>query len=178
MKKDDLKKRFNLSRRRTLELYKHDGAVSTYFAGLELEMIDVLAKCIKPRNPDRTYVVLSQLSFRQCVNAFRQTISTLYPKQDIITKVKELSKRLDDISSRRNEFVHSSWIAYSGGNYGQHRARSKNNSSPRRNVHSESPKKSMQQLINDIERLVFDLICFEDELRKEDSEQVGSPGAP
>ena len=175
MKKDDLERRFNLSRRRTLDLYKHVGAVSTFFAGLELQMIDVLAKCINPGNPDRADIALSQLSFRQCVNAFRQTIPRLYPKRDIIAQVKKLSKRLDDIASRRNEFIHSSWTAYSTGNYGQHRARSKGNLSLGHNVYSESPKKPMQQLINDIEELVFDLICFENELKEEDSEPVAPP---
>jgi len=178
MKKNDLEVRFNLSKRRTFELYKHVGAVSTYFASLELQLIDVLASCINPDKPDRVDIALSQLSFRQCVTTFGQLVPKLYPKQDIISQVKKLSKRLNEVSSKRNEIIHSSWIAYSTGNYGQHPARSKGNPSVNHSVQSESPKKPMQRLINDIDELLFDLICFKDELKKENSEQAGAANRP
>jgi len=178
MKNDDLTRKFNLSKFRTFELYKHVGAVSTYFAGLELQLIDVLASCINPDKPDRVDIALSQLSFRQCVTTFGQLVPKLYPKQDIISQVKKLSKRLTEVSSKRNDIIHSSWIAYSTGNYGQHTARSKSNPSVGHRVQSESPKKSMQKLITDIDELLFDLICFKDELKKEDSKQAGAGNRP
>jgi len=171
MIRDELKKRLNLSHRRNLKLYQHIGLLSTYFSSLELQLIEVLAKCINPNSPDRVFMTLSQLSFRQCVNVFRQTIPKFFPKRDIITYVKQLANRLDDVSSRRNEFIHSSWIAYSTGDYGQHRARVKNNLPLGPQVHPKNPKKLMDDLIDEIDQLLFDLICLEDELKKIDSKK-------
>ena len=70
--------RIELARQRTSELHQQVGALSSYFAGLEQQLIETLSKCINPSNPQRAKIALSQLSFRQCTTAFSQTVSTQF----------------------------------------------------------------------------------------------------
>lgn len=169
MTKDEQNSRIELARRRTLELHRKVGSLSTCFAGIELQLIETLSKCINPFDPRRAEIALSHLSFGQCINAFNQTVVKLYTKPEIIDQAKDIAKRLHNVSSRRNEIIHSSWIAYSTGDYGQHRARAKGNKAAGLHGHKDSPGKKVNELVDEIDTLVFNLICFEDELNKNKS---------
>ena len=82
-----------------------------------------------------------------------------------------ITKRLDDVATKRNEIIHSSWLAYSTGDYGQHRARPKGKKTAGLHKHKENPEKKMSELIYEIDEVLFDLICFEDLIIKGNSEQ-------
>ena len=171
MKTEEQDSRLELARKRTVDLHSKIGTLSSRFAGLELQLIETLSKCINPSEPHRAATVLSQLSFRQCTNALRQTLMNLFDKPEIVEQAKTISKRLDDIAIKRNEIIHSSWIAYSTGDYGQHPARAKGRKPTGLHNHTENPEQNVSELVEKIDELVFDLICFEDELIKNSSEQ-------
>lgn len=158
-------------RQRTTELHSIIGTFSSYFAQLELQLIETLCICINPSEPNRAELALTKLSFRQCANSFRETGMKFYKNPEITDQVKEISKRLEDVSSKRNDIIHSSWIAYSAGDYGQHRARAKRKKSAGLEKHDDNPEQMIAALIEEIDRLLFDLICLEDELKNNSSEQ-------
>ena len=163
--------RLKLARKRTENIYKTIGNLSSHFAGLELQLVETLSKCINSSEPHLPETVFSQLSFRQCTNALRQYVKSFFDKPEIIEQAKAITKRLDDVATKRNEIIHSSWLAYSTGDYGQHRARPKGKKTAGLHKHKENPEKKMSELIYEIDEVLFDLICFEDLIIKGNSEQ-------
>jgi uncharacterized coiled-coil DUF342 family protein len=163
------------TRKRTEDLHSKIGALSSRFAGLELQLIETLSKCINPTEPNRAVTALSMLTFRQCTNALHQTLLTLFDKQEIVEQIKSLFKRLDEIALKRNDIIHSTWIAYSTDDYGQHRARAKGKKSEKLPNLKENPEQKVIDLVDEIDKLLFELICFEDELIKSGSEQGHAP---
>ena len=169
--------RLEAASQRTLEIYKHVGRLSTYFAGLEIVLIQLLAKLINPADTARPERSLSQLSFRQTVEAFRQTVSQILPEPGIAEEADSLADRIGKIASRRNDIIHSSWIAYTPGDFGQHRARPKGKNPRVLETHRADPIKMIDKLTEDVHALMFDLVSFEDRIDADDH-QSAAPFAP
>ena len=172
--KTNVHHRLEEANKRTLEIYKHVGYLTTHFAGLELTLLQLLAKMINPREPKRAERTISQLSLRQTIDAFRQTVAECFSDPEIISQANSLAERMNRTTRDRNDIIHSSWVAYSRGDYGQHRARSRGRKSLGNQIHPVDPVKLIDEVTEDVYGLIFDLACFEDNLKEKNSEQ----GAP
>lgn len=151
---------------RTIEIYTHVGYLSTHFAGLELTLLKLTAKITSPQEPESEEKNLSRLSFGQTVKKFKENAKNLLPDSAAVTEVKALARRLLKAASDRNEIIHSSWIAYTKGDYGQHRARAKKEQKLATRVHKENPVNHIDEITDSIYGLIFDLACFEDRIKK------------
>jgi len=152
---------------RTIEIYTHVGYLSTHFAGLELTLLKLTAKLTNPGEPEHEETNLSQLSFSQTVKKFKENAKKLLPDSEAVTKAKVLAKRLLEAASDRNDIIHSSWIAYTKGDYGQHPARAKKEQKLATQVHKDNPVNHIDEVTDSIDELIFDLACFETGLRNE-----------
>lgn len=167
MKKEEYEagmRRLEQAGKRTIEIYKHVGCLSTHFAGLEIELHQLLAKLINPSDSVRAVCSLSQLSFRQNIDAFKHTVAKLLPDPEVVKEATALADRIGKVASRRNEIIHSSWIAYTAGDFGQHRARAKGKNPLGHITHTSDPVKMIDDLTNDVADLIFELACFEDHI--------------
>jgi hypothetical protein len=172
MKIEKAKSRLEFANKRTGKIHQKIGELSSHFAGLELQLFEMLSKRLNPSEPDRPEFALSQLSFRQCINALKQYVKNYFDDPEMQSQMNNITKDLEAIATKRNEIIHSSWIAYSTGNYGQHRARSKGGKSSGLSEHDGNPEENISNLIESIEKTLFDLICFEDLITEKDSEQL------
>lgn len=168
--KTNVKERPDEASKRTLEIYKHVGCLSTHFAGLEQTLLKLLAKMINPNEPKRAEKALSQMSFRQTVDAFRQTVTECMRDPETVKEATLLAEQLNKAATDRNDIIHSAWISYTKGDFGQHRARSKGKKVLDSQIHTENPIKHIEDVTATIYGLIFDLACFEDKLAKENGE--------
>lgn len=150
---------------RTIEIYTHVGYLSTHFAGLELTLLKLTAKITNPGKPEHEEV-LSQLSFSQTVEKFKENAKKLLPDSEAVTEAEDLARRLRNVASDRNDIIHSSWIAYTKGDYGQHPARAKKQKKLATQVHKDNPVNHIDEVTDSIDGLIFDLACLEDRLKK------------
>ena len=171
MNMNDIDDRLEKAKQRTEEIHLKIGTLSTYFASIELQLFEMLSKFANPVNPEFSEIVISQLSFRQCTNALWQYVKKYCRDENYINNFKTIKKRLDNAATERNEIIHSSWIAYSLGQYGQHRARSKNDEPAGLKSHENNPRESVAKLIDELEEILFELICFEKSLNDNKSIQ-------
>lgn len=183
MKKEEYeagRRRLEAAGQRTLEIYKHVGCLSTHFAGLEIELLQLLAKLINPTDSARAERSLSQMSFRQNLEAFKHTVSELFLNPQVVKEANALAGRIGQIALRRNEIVHSSWIAYTAGDFGQHRARAKGKNPLGHVAHTADPVKMIDELTNDVADMIFDLACFENHIDQDERHagQIFSEAAP
>ncbi|MEW6713682.1 MAG: hypothetical protein AB1306_01150 [Nitrospirota bacterium] len=169
--KTDTKRRLAEASKRTAEIYKHVGCLSTHFAGLELTLLKLLMKMINPNEPNRAEKALSQMSFRQTVDAFRQTVAERILDSEAVKEAASLGERLLKAATNRNDIIHSSWLAYSTGDFCQHRARAKGKKRLENQIHTKNPVKHIEEVTDTIYALIFDLACFEDKIEKENVEQ-------
>lgn len=151
---------------RTIEIYAHIGYMSSHFAGLELTILKLLAKIINPKSPESERRKLSSLSFNQSIDGFVKESNKILPDSEAIKETKSLAKRLRKAGKDRNDIIHSSWIAYTKGNYGQHRARLKDMKMLPTQTHKNSPVVHIDEVTDSIYGLIFDLACFEDRIKK------------
>jgi len=151
---------------RTIEIYTHVGYLSTHFAGLELTLLKLTAKITNPGEPEHEEKILSQLSFSQTVKKFKENAKKLLPDSEAVTWAKALAGRLQKAALDRNDIIHSSWIAYTKGDYGQHRARAKKEQKLTTQVHKDNPVNHIDEVTDSIYGLIFDLACFEDRIKK------------
>lgn len=173
--KTNVKERLDEASERTLEIYKHVGCLSTLFAGLEQTLLKLLAKMINPNEPNRAEKSLSQMSFRQTVDAFRQTVTECMRDPETVKDATSLAERLNKAATDRNDIIHSAWISYTRSNFGQHRARSKGKKVLVSKIHTENPVKHIEDVTETIYGLIFDLGCFEDKVTKENGQQPHQP---
>ena len=160
--------------KRTLEIYKHIGCLSTYFAGLETELLHLTAKLINPDNPSHAEAALSNLSLQQTINAFNQTVTAVIKDSNIEKEAKEITKQIREVSVKRNDIMHSEWIAYTNDNFGQHRARLKGKQpTPKYEIHTDDPVKFIDNLSEKVLELIFELSCLEDNIGE--SRQINIP---
>jgi hypothetical protein len=171
--KNGFKKRLEISRRRSEDLHGQIGIISSGFSWLESRLIDMLSQCVNDINPKKANDIISQLSFRQCVNLFQKMIPKWYPNPKITSQVKDLTKRLDKISERRNEFIHSHWVNYSPNIVAQNRPRSKGGKPSGSEMHDKNIIKNMSLLIEEMDELIFDFDLFICNLYRKNSEQDG-----
>ena len=151
---------------RTIEIYTHVGYLSTNFAGLELTLLKLTAKITNPGAPEHEEKILSQLSFSQTVEKFIENAKKLLPDSEAVTEAEALAIRMRKAASERNDIIHSSWIAYTKGDFGQHRARAKKEQKLETQVHKDNPVNHIDQVTDAIGGLIFDLACFEDRIKK------------
>jgi hypothetical protein len=150
---------------RTIEIYTHVGYLSTHFAGLELTLLKLTAKITNPGEPEHEEKILSQLSFSQTVEKFIENVKKLLPNSEAVTEAESLAIRLRKAASDRNDIIHSSWIAYAKGDYGQHRARTKKENKLATQLHKNNPVNHIDEVTDSIYGLIFDLACFEARIR-------------
>lgn len=165
--KTNTKRRLAEASKRTVEIYKHVGCLSTHFAGLELTLLKLLAKMINPNEPNRAEKALSQMAFRQTVDAFRQTVTEQILDSERVKEAASLAERLLKAATDRNDIIHSSWLAYTKGDFCQHRARAKGKKMLENQIHRENPVRHIEEVTNTIYTLIFDLACFEDKIEEE-----------
>lgn len=158
--------KFKEANARTIEIYTHIGYLSTHFAGLELTLLKLTAKIINPGEPEHEEKILSKLSFGQTVKKFKENAKKLLPDSEAVTEAEALVGRLLKAASDRNDIIHSSWIAYSKEDYGQHRARPKKGQKLSMCVHKNNPVSHIDEVTSSIYGLIFDLACFEDRIKK------------
>jgi len=151
---------------RTIEIYTHVWYLSTHFAGLELTLLKLTAKITNPGKPEHEEEVLSHLSFSQTIEKFKENAKKLLPDSEGVTEAEDLARRLRDVASDRNDIIHSSWISYTKGVYGQHRARAKKQKKLVTQVHKDNPVNHIDEVTDSIGGLIFDLACFEDRIKK------------
>ena len=151
---------------RTIKIYTHVGYLSTHFAGLELTLLKLTAKITNPGEPEHEEKILSQLSFSQTVKKFIGNAKKLLPDSEAVTEAEALAIRLRKAASDRNDIIHSSWIAYTKGDYGQHRARAKKEKTLATQLHKNNPVNHIDEVTDSIYGLIFDLKCFEDRIKK------------
>jgi hypothetical protein len=151
---------------RTIEIYTHVGYLSTHFAGLELTLLKLTAKITNPGEPEHEEKILSQLSFSQMVEKFIENAKKLLPDSETVTEAEVLAIRLRKAASDRNDIIHSSWIAYTNGDYGQHRARAKKEKKLATQLHKNNPVNHIDEVTDSIYGLIFDLACFEGRIKK------------
>jgi flagellar biosynthesis chaperone FliJ len=163
--------RLELARKRTEEIHRKIGTFSSYFAELELQLFEMLTKFLNPSDPKRLGIVISQHSFRQCKNTLKKYVLEYFNDKEIQEEIKNIDNKLDSIATERNEIIHSSWLAYSTGDFGQHRARAKGGKPAGLHELKENPEEKVNKLIKEIDEVLFDLICFEDKIIEDDSEQ-------
>ena len=168
---NEFKIRVGIARGRTKDLHGQIGIISSSFSWLESRVIDMLSQCVNNTNPKKAQDVLSNLSFRQCINLFRKFIPSWYPSSEIKSQVKDLTKRLDSISERRNEFAHSYWVNYHSNLVAQNRPRSKAGKSRGFEMHDKKVTDKMKKLIDDMDELIFDLDLFICNLAKNSEQQ-------
>jgi len=152
--------------KRTVEIYAHVGYLSTHFAGLELTILKLLAKIINPGEPEREERNLSRLSFSQTINEFLENAKKFLPESEAMSEAKSLARRLRKAAKDRNDIIHSSWVAYTKGDYGQHRARVKKKKMLSTEIHKDNPADHIDKVTDSICGLIFDLACFEDRIKK------------
>lgn len=152
--------------KRAIEVYTHVGYLSTNFSGLEETLLKLTAKLVSPENPEQEEKILSNLSFTQMVEKFKQNVKKLLSDPEAIMEAEALAKRLLEAAAERNDIIHSSWIAYTIGDYGQHRARIKKQKLLPTHVHQKSPVDHINKITDDVYGLIFDLACFEDRIKK------------
>lgn len=151
---------------RTIDIYTHVGYLSTNFAGLELTLLKLTAKITNPVEPEHEEKNLSQLSFSQTVKKFIENVKIHLSNSDAVTEAASLKIRLNKAALDRNDIIHSSWIAYTKGDYGQHRARIKKENNPTTQLHKNNPVNHIDEVTDSIYGLIFDLACFEDRIKK------------
>jgi len=177
MKKEEYKaakRRLKEASKQSLEICQHVGILSSYFAALENTLLQLVAKLINPNEPKRAEKSLSQLSFRQTIETFKNSVSQLLPDARIVEEANSLVNRMVEAATKRNDIIHSSWNALTTGEFRQHRARSKGKKPLDIEFHSDSPVNLIDELTVNVDGLIFDLLGFEDHIDK-DGEQ--SPGA-
>jgi hypothetical protein len=162
----DTHDRLEETNKRAMEIYAHIGYMSTHFAGLELTVLKLLAKIINPNSPGSAWRSLSRLSFKQSIDDFVKEAEKILPTSEAIKETKSLAKRLRKAGRDRNDIIHSSWIAYTKGNYGQHRARLKDMKMLPIQTHKNNPVAYIDKVTDSIYSLIFDLACFEDRIIK------------
>jgi hypothetical protein len=175
--KTNTNRRLAEASKRTVEIYKHVGCLSTHFAGLELTLLKLLAKMINPNEPNRAEKALSQMSFRQTVDAFRQTVTERMRDSETVKEATSLAERLLKAATDRNDIIHSSWLAYTKGDFYQHRARAKGKKMLENQIHTENPVRHIEEVTATIYALIFNLACFEDKIEKENVEQKNPAAA-
>jgi hypothetical protein len=151
---------------RTIEIYTHVGNLSTHFAGLELTLLKLTAKITNPLKPKHEEKNLSQLSFSQTIKKFIENVKIHLSDSDTVTEAESLAIRLNNAAIDRNDIIHSSWIACTKGDYGQHRARIKKEHNLTMQLHKSNPVNHIDEVTDSIYGLIFDLACFEDRMKK------------
>lgn len=167
----DHKHRLEISRKRTKDLHSQIGINSSCFSLLESRVVYLLSQSINNTNPEKAHDIISILSFRQSVSLVRKFIPQWYSELNITTQVKELTKRLDDVSERRNEFIHSYWVNYHPNLVAQKRPRSKAGKSIEFEMHDKTIINKMNSLIEEMDKLILDLDSFICELCNKTCEQ-------
>jgi hypothetical protein len=169
--KNDFKQRLSIARKRSKNLHHQIGILSSSFAWLETRVIEMLSQCVNDNSPGRARDVISQLSFRQCITLFRQFVPIWFPEPEITSQVKEFAKRLDKVSIRRNEIIHSYWVNYSPNIVAQQRPRSKGGKPSGFETYDNDIINEISLLVEAIDDLLFDLDSLFSALNEYLSEQ-------
>lgn len=155
--REGFKQRLSVSRERSKDLHSQIGKLSSTCTFLESRLAEILSHCVNSNNPRRASDVISLLSFRQCITHLRKFLPIWFPDPKIISEVKELTKRLDRVANSRNDIVHSYWVNYSPSVVAQHRPRSKGGKPSGFETHDASIAKKIENLVEDIDDLIYDL---------------------
>ncbi|MGD9873789.1 MAG: hypothetical protein AB7T27_05920 [Kiritimatiellia bacterium] len=161
--------RLNVVTQRTRDIYTSIGFLSTNFSGLEAEVQDLLATLINSADSDLPKHELAQLSLKQCLDELSNTTKGMTRDESLLARVSCLCKRIAAVATKRNDVMHSSWIAYESGGVGQHRARLKGHKANEYEFHFESPTSLLDSLADEILDLIYDIARLEDDLIAETS---------
>lgn len=165
------RQRWRAAAARTKAIYIHVGALATHFAGLEIEVLELIAKFAQRAKRPITKASLSNMPFSQSVTILSELVQSLTTNTDILKDASTIADDLQQLANARNDILHSSWIAYSTGDYGQHRARVRPNL-PQKLTHRESPTTNIDGCIKKIEEMYWRLCSLEDDVLN----RIGEPG--
>ena len=154
------KDRWKLAGQRTIDIYKHVGCLATHFAGLEIELQELNSKLLQKVIPPNCNTNLSKMSFKQQADLLNKLAHNVTDDQELLDEVQSICRGLKRAAAQRNDVIHSSWIAYTGDEYGQHKAR-KYDDKPTIIRHTISPTVQIDECTKTVNDLLSDLLVIE-----------------
>ena len=148
---------------RSREIFTHVGHLCTEFAGLEILLLQFVSRFTYPNNPERWCEDLPNTEFKKTVREFQQVISKRTQDPSCLGKAASLAETMFQIADDRNDIAHSSWIAFSRGDFGQHRARPKGKT-PTAETHARNPIKKISQVVDRIDAVISALDDLEEHI--------------
>jgi hypothetical protein len=158
----EMERRLEEAGERTRTIYMHVGYLCTTFSGLETELLQLTARLLDPVSPKKEEAKLSKISFANLVKEFATALSSHIKTPEVVANCAGMDDRLRRVARERNEIVHSSWVAYTSGDYGQNRARLAGDAVTWAQVHDESPIVRIDAAIEEAKQLLWGLIGLDD----------------
>jgi len=172
--KKELENAVDAANQRAAAMHQKVGEVSTHFTALENMLLDALSLLVGAEDTWTAWVVLSQMTFRQSVSAFRAGVAARFPTEAVVRDVRVLCRTFDKLSKRRNDLIHSAWYGSTQGSVRQQRARVRAHTVPIIAIHEDEPD-DMNSLVSDIQDAIIQLSIFQGKHLEKRGEQIGAP---